>query len=152
MGLFDKNQNSHKYQMKSAGELKPENSNELDGTIKEKSEENYIEIVKNIVETSKEQLNAQRDNKKKLRKGFTIFFCCFISIQFVVLMLIVFFKGFCSNFTLNENVIMSLVASIFIETLGAIVIMIRFAFDSQQEITILETLNTVVENFQKFNR
>ena len=79
MGIINKNQKSPKYQVKDAVNLKSESSSELDGTIKEKSEENYIEIVKNIVETSKTQLNAQRDNKKKLRKGFTIFFCCFIS-------------------------------------------------------------------------
>lgn len=44
------------------------------------------------------------------------------------------------------------IVSAFVETLGVVAVMVRFAFDTKQEVEILSTLNGIVEHFQKYKR
>lgn len=115
------------------------------------SDKNYREIVQVIVDESKTQLQRTNQIKDGLRNSFFKFFRKFIVVEFFVLVLIIFLQAFCSSFYLSDSIILTYITSIFVETLGAIIFMIKFAFNSKQETTILQILNAVVENFQKFN-
>lgn len=133
--------------------LLPWNDNEdadsLDDLLKRDSENAYRVIAQQIVKISTEQLEKQNDSKNRLKKIFTRFFIIFISIQYFVLVALLFIKAFC-DVDLNEIVLTTYISSVFIETLGAILIMIKYAFDSEQEVNILEILNSVISNYQKF--
>ena len=54
--------------------------------------------------------------------------------------------------SVDSTVLTVLVSAMFVETLGAIIVMIRYCFDSSQEVKILEVLNGIVSNFQKFKK
>ena len=119
--------------------------------LEKKSEESYISIVKTIVYISKENLRELRKNKEKIRDEFVRYFKKLITTQIVILFIFILLKGFV-NFKIEDNVIIAFMTSIFVETLSCVVIMITFAFKSKEEVTIINTLNTVVETFQKFKK
>jgi len=43
-------------------------------------------------------------------------------------------------------------ASVFVETLGAIIVMVKYAFKTDEEVEIIKILNAVVKNYQKYKR
>lgn len=114
-----------------------------------KSVEAYIEIVKQVVNSSSTNLNNIDSNKKSLRKLLIVFFIILLSLQFLVLSVLMFVKGFCGFFDVSDTLLLTFMTSIFIETLGAIIIMIRYAFKSEEEVSIIKILNDVVRDYQK---
>lgn len=127
-------------------------SNEMDGEIERDSERSYSEVVSKVVEISNEQLDRQDANKQSIRKIFTRFFTVFIILQFVVLSALLMFRGFVPSFDVSDELVTTYIVSVFVETLGVVASMVVFAFDTKQEVKILETLNRVVENFQKYKK
>lgn len=87
-----------------------------------------------------------------LKDKFTKFFIWFISIQYIILVLFLLLTAFCRTFHLSDTIVISYITSVFVETLGAIIFMIKYAFDSSQEVKVLEILNGVVLNFKKFKK
>ncbi len=126
-------------------------ADDLDGKLAAESENTYMEIAKDIVSTSQMQLKDQNESKNTLKDKFTTFFIWFVCTQYLILTLLLFFKGFCEDFYLADGIIVTYISSVFVETLGAIVIMIKYAFDSNQEVKILQILNDVISNYKKFN-
>ena len=51
---------------------------------------------------------------------------------------------------LSDNVLTVYMTSVFVETLGAVVVMIKYAFKADEEVRIIDILNAVVKNFQKY--
>ena len=123
----------------------------LDASLKERSESAYIDIAKDIVKASANQLDAQNKSKNSLKKIFTIFFICFVSVQYVALTVLLFIRAFQEKSLLNDTVIMTYISSVFLETLGAVAFMIRYAFASDQETRVLAILNSIIERFKKFS-
>lgn len=118
--------------------------------LQAESERRYMKLVEKIVDSSDSQLKTQNENKSEMRKTFQKFFIRLLSFQMIALMLLLILSSACKNFNLSNNVIITFITSVFVETLGAIGIMIKFAFDSDQEVKILEILNGAIKNFQKF--
>ena len=123
----------------------------IDRELRKSSEDTYQTIASDIVDLSSDQLEEQNESKNKLKKIFTVFFICFLSAQYLVLISFLYIKSFYAKCGLTDTVIISYMTSVFVETLGAIAVMIKYAFDSNQEVNILEILNGVITNFQKFN-
>lgn len=112
------------------------------------SEKAYINTTDKIIDASVKQLNRQFHTKNKLKISFTTFFMWFISIQYVFMMCIFVGKAFFAP-DFPDNIILAYIGSVFVETLGAIIIMIKHAFDSNQEVRILDILNGAISKYQK---
>lgn len=125
-------------------------ADDIDSDLKRASEDTYREIAEDIVKISSAQMELQNKSKNDLKKTFTIFFMIFISIQYLILIIFMFIKMFAKSVELTDTVLISYITSVFVETIGAIIIMIKYAFDSKQEVEILKILNGVISNFQKF--
>ena len=80
------------------------------------------------------------------------FFSIFISVQFIALIVMLFLRGFIQAFDISDTLFTAYIVSVFVETLGIVAVMVKFAFDTKQEVEILSTLNGVIEHFQKFKR
>ena len=112
------------------------------------SEKAYINTTDKIIDASVKQLNRQFHTKNKLKISFTKFFMWFISIQYVFMICIFVGKAFFAP-DFPDNIILTYIGSVFVETLGAIIIMIKHAFDSNQEVRILDILNGAISKYQK---
>lgn len=129
-------------------------SSEIDrdiGRMQRESEANYNEIAHRIVDISNEQLSKQNKDKQSIRKFFMPFFSVFISVQFISLIIMLFLRGF-ETFYIPDELFTAYIVSVFVETLGIVAVMVKFAFDTKQEVEILSTLNSIIEHFQKFKR
>lgn len=126
----------------------------MDGSIKGKlekaSDEAYREITKEIVKVSSNQLFIQNQSKDKLKTSFTSFFKVLLSLQLAALFLIIVLNSVLDCFKLSDTVFITLVTSVFVETLGVVAVMVKYAYDSKQEVEILSILNAIVTNYQKY--
>lgn len=120
--------------------------------LQHESEIRYIKIVENIVDSSKQQLTNQHDNKTKSRKVFQIFFISLLCFQMFSVVALIALSALSNSFKISDNVIITFITSMFVETLGIVGIMIKFNFDNSQEIQILKILHGVISNFQKFHK
>lgn len=131
----------------------------IDGDITDKNgiaeivEKQYGRIAQIIVRATSDELKRQALDKKPLKTEFIKFFKIFLFVQYIVLSLMLFLIGFGGevNFILSHDVIVLYVSSVFLETLGALIIMINYAFNSRQEIKLIEILNNAISNYQKGN-
>ncbi|MBE6534810.1 MAG: hypothetical protein E7678_07610 [Ruminococcaceae bacterium] len=130
--------------------LLSDDASSIDNALKRNSEDTYKKIALQIVNTSSQQLKDQNTSKNNLKTIFTWFFIAFIAIQYLVLVSLLFIKAFVATLNLSDTVIIAYITSVFVETLGAVAVMIKYAFDSKQEVNILSILNGVISNYQKF--
>lgn len=134
----------------------PQSSKDSKGIIahhnsiaKLKSVEAYIAVVNQVVTASKNNLGEIQRHKQKLRKPLIWFFIILLSLQFLGLYALIMIKGFYLSFNISETLLITFMTSVFVETLGAIGIMIKYAFKDDEEVNIIKILNAVVEKFQK---
>lgn len=131
------------------------NDNDTEADVKklqEVSELRYITIVEDIVKLSSNQLVSQQEKKIGSRESFQKFFIWLLIGQMSALIILIIAKAIFKDFNLTDKVIITFITSIFVETLAVVGIMIKFNFDSSQEVQILKILNGVVEKFQKFGK
>lgn len=135
---------------------KPFNSAENVKNIVEaeiQSSESYHEVVSDIVSTAKEQLEASNGEKTGIRRKFLRFFVVMLILQFASVVAFLTLSATESvKFLISDSLMQIYVGSVFVETLGEVGIMIKFAFDSKDEVKIIELLTAVVNNYQKFHR
>lgn len=127
-----------------------DNGDVLDNDLLAKSEAAYIDIANTIVKSATDQLREQNSSKNTLKMIFTIFFVALVGVQYLALAVLLFIRTFQSEALLSDAVIIAYISSVFLETLGAVVIMIRYAFASDQETKVLQILNSIISSFQKF--
>lgn len=129
--------------------------NEIDSSVEIKnklldllhnSEQTYMDNVENIIGSSIEQLKMQNKFKRTIRLYFILFFSIFLSVEFIGLLIILFGNNY---FCISETIIIAYITSIFVETISVILLMVKFTFDSQQEIQSLQILNNAIEKIQK---
>ena len=120
----------------------------LNRSLLQKSEENYIEIVKGVVDFSKDKLNTISKQKDKMRQRLIDFCLQIVIVQLFILFLLLVCG---SNVGMSDKVIITFMTAVFVETLGAIIIMIRYAFKSDEEVSIIDILNAVVGRYQKYH-
>ena len=124
---------------------------EKEDSLQAQSEKEYSKVAKQIVGASVNQLITQNRSKTLLKKIFTIFFVVFISVQYAALIALFAGRIFLPEMNLSDEIIIAYMSSIFVETLGGIVLMIKYAFDSSQETKVLDILDGVIGNYQKFH-
>ena len=112
------------------------------------SEKAYINTTDKIVDAAVEQLDKQISTKRKLKVAFTRFFMGFIFVQYFFMILLFLIKAFlATNFP--ETVILAYITSVFVETLGAMIIMVTYSFTDKEEVSIISILSGVVSKYQK---
>lgn len=113
------------------------------------SDKDYRRITEKIIDKTCEQLNAHTTAKAPLRGKLSTFIICLLLFQFIVLVAVLFLNKVwdlqITDFILNVYII-----SVFVETLAGLIIMINFAFDSQQEVELIKILNAIITNFKKY--
>ena len=112
------------------------------------SERAYADITKRVTNASIQQLHRQFHSKNRLKISFSKFFMWFIAAQYFVLVALFAVKAFFS-IDFPNPIILTYMSSVFVETLGALVIMIIHAFDSKEEVQVLNILNGIFSSFQK---
>lgn len=116
-------------------------------SIKDKSEETYLDIVQDVVKSSKENLSKIHKEKLELRNRLINFCLQILTVQMIFLIL---FLVLSRRIQLSDNVLTVYMTAVFVETLGAVVVMIKYAFKADEEVRIIDILNAVVKNFQKY--
>lgn len=116
-------------------------------SIKDKSEEMYLDIVQDVVVFSKRKLNSMHDEKELLRSRLIDFSLQMLGIQITFLLIFLFFS---KSLEISDNVLSVYMTAVLVETLGAVIVMIKYAFKSDEEVKIIDILNAVVKNFQKY--
>lgn len=114
------------------------------------SEYVYNKLVSEIINLSKTNLSELRTDKRSLREFFESFFVRIVSAQFMILILLLFLNATHTEFNISDTVLVSFMSSVFVQTLGGIVIMITFAFKSDEEVKIIDILNTFIQTYQKY--
>ena len=114
------------------------------------SEKAYQDITNKIINETKQQLNANRDSKKTLRIVLCTFIIILLSLQFVFLIVLLILNN--HLIFASDSVVSAYVISVFAETLSGLIIMIKFAFQSKQDVELIKILNSIIEHFQKYNR
>ena len=121
---------------------------DLDKDLDTASEQFYNETASKIIDQSIIQLNGQNDTKNKLRTGFSCFFKIFLSIQYAVLVVILVLQAV-NILKLPTEIIITYISSVFVETLGGLIYMVKFAFEVSQEKEIVQILNNFLKDFKK---
>ena len=125
----------------------------IDSEVKQNridSDRDYRGITKGIIKITKDLLDEYSKSKKPLRKYLMFFVMGLLGVQLVVLALILFLN---SKFSLqiSDFVINVYIVSLFVETLAGLMVMIRFSFDSTQEVYLIKILHSIIRNFKKFD-
>ena len=119
--------------------------------IESDSDKGYQKIAERVVTISEDYLKKQDDRKKPLQESFNKFFTKLLGMQYIVMIGLFLLNSFsCIPFTISESLLMTYIVSVFVETLGAISVMLAFAFTSKEESNIVEVLNAVISNHQKY--
>ena len=122
---------------------------EIETKLISRSEEAYQEITNRIIDETKQQLNANRDAKKNLRIALCYFVMGLLAVQFIFLMVALILNK--HLIFISDDVISTYIVSVFAETLVGLIIMVSFAFKSNQEVELIKILNLIVSHFQKYN-
>ena len=94
-----------------------------------------------------------RANFESLRNNFALYFEKILWWQMFWLCIFILFDSFVGiPFEISDEVLNTFMVSVFVETLGAIVVMIAFAFSSNEESKIVEVLTGIVQSFQKYKK
>lgn len=110
----------------------------------------YRNIAKSIVDISNDQLDKQNKSKIYLKESFEAFFKRLLSFQLIAIFALLMVKGFYRNFNITDNVLIAIISSVFVESLGIVAVMVKYAFNSEQEVKILEILEELIKNYQKY--
>lgn len=118
------------------------------------SEASYNIIAHKIVKIAEDQLKSQNGSKITLKDNLSVFFKDFLMLQFIVLSFLLFSEMICNIVwpnvdAISDQIILTFITSVFVETLGGIILMVVYAFNSSDEIRITEMLTAVIKTFQK---
>lgn len=122
--------------------------NNLDEKIEKTLNEKYHRLLEKIVNKSFEVLNDNGKEFKTNRLTFSIFFLIFLPVQFIFIITLIILNG-CDVLKLSDVVITTMIASLFVETLGVVTIMVRYVFNSESEIEIINAIQKVAEHYKK---
>lgn len=141
------------------GEILPQSfdTGAMDHKLKEdaknaevESDIEYRKIAKSIVDISNDQLGKQNKSKIDLKESFETFFKWLLSLQLIAIFALLIIKGFFKDFNITDSVLIAVISSVFVESLGIVAVMVKYAFDSEQEVKILEILKELIKNYQKY--
>lgn len=131
-----------------------ENVDEVDSELASQdviSDNTYQLTAKMIVNASIEQLNTQNTTKNDIRRALLNAFLWLLFLQLLLITVLVVLSSWLPSFVVDKSVLISIITSVFVETLGVIAIMVKYAFDSTQEVKIIDILHSYISNFKIFN-
>lgn len=137
----------------SVGKSNTGTTQNIDATVQAsalESDRAYRKITEDIIKETSEQLDEQNKAKKPLRLALLIFIISLLSVQFFALVAILFLNQRW-GLEVTDFVINVYIVSLFVETLAGLLIMIRFAFNTDQENELIKILNSIIQNFKKYN-
>lgn len=144
--------NNNKFSTIDSNKIKKEISkvetHNMDKQIEKTLDERYHELLEKIVNESFDTLEKNSNESKEQRDIFRNFFLCFLAIQFGMIAVLVILKG-ANVLELSDLIITTMIASFFVETLGVVAIMVRFVFNSKQEIEIIKAIQQIAEHYKK---
>ena len=113
------------------------------------SDRDYRRITEKIIDETCVQLTQHTGAKEPLRTKLSSFIITILSVQFAVLVAILFLNRQW-NLQISDFILNVYIVSVFVETLAGLIIMINFAFNSQQEVELIKILNAIIINFKKY--
>ena len=116
-----------------------------------RSDENYNTTVNRIIGIADIYLPNHQKSKGKIRMIFMILFSALLILQLLATILFIWLSAVSDNgFNVNPTIMTTFIVSIFVETLSIVGIMIKFAFEAKDEVTIIKLLSDIVKNYKKF--
>ena len=114
------------------------------------SDQGYHMIAERIISVSQKHLYEQQRDKTVLRSLFAKVFCALLVVEYVVLVLLIILDGATMiPVEISDNILQLYIASVFVQTLTTMGVMIAFAFVSKEETRIVGLLNQIIQNYQK---
>lgn len=114
------------------------------------SDRGYHMVADRIISASQRHLSEQQRDKTALRKLFATVFCALLAAEYLVLVVLIILDGATKiPIQISENILQLYVASVFVQTLTTMGVMIAFAFVSKEETRIVGLLNQIIQNYQK---
>ena len=114
-------------------------------------EKEYAKLVNRVIDISDDHLKTQNTTKSDLRSFFTNFFVAFLFVQYIALVVLLVLNATLEGFNISDNIFLTYITSVFVETLGVIIIMVTFAYGNKTESSILDVLKTIVGEYKKFD-
>jgi len=123
----------------------------LDYDVENRFDENkgYLKLHQNIVKHSFRILYNTINNKCKTKAQLKWYFIGFLSIQFIAILIIILKND--KIFRLSDEIIITLIISVFVETLAVVGFMVKFYFISEEEIEYIKTIQKVAEKYKRKN-
>lgn len=114
------------------------------------SDRGYHMIADRIISASQKHLAEQQRDKTALRKLFATVFCALLVVEYLVLVLLILLDGAAGiPVEISDSILQLYVASVFVQTITTMGVMIAFAFVSKEETRIVGLLNQIIQNYQK---
>ena len=115
------------------------------------SNRGYQLMADRIITVSQNHLANQQHDKVVLRKKFANLFSVLLFMEYGFLVLFILLDAVSSiPVEIPESILQLFTASVFLQTLATIGVMIAFAFVSKEETRIVSLLNQIIQNYQKF--
>lgn len=112
-----------------------------------KQEINKQDALDDFLGPPKKLLEDKENEKTFLRTAFFWFFVVLLFFQFVsVVVFIILDATEAIPFKINSTILTVYITSVFVETLGAIILMIQYAFRSEDEIKIVQAFIELAKN------
>lgn len=107
-------------------------------------------IADRIVNVFQRHLSEQHRGKTALRRLFAKVFCALLVVEYAVLVLLIILDGATKiPVEISDNILQHYIASVFVQTLTTMGVMIVFAFASKEETRIVGLFNQIIKNYQK---
>lgn len=114
------------------------------------SDRGYHMIAERVISASQRHLSEQQRDKTALRKLFAKVFSALLIAEYLVLVLLIILDGATKiPVVISDNILQLYIASVFVQTLTTMGVMIAFAFVSKEETRIVGLLNQIIQNYQK---
>lgn len=114
------------------------------------SDRGYHMIADRIISASQKHLSEQQRDKTALRRLFAKVFSALLVVEYAVLVLLIILDGATKiPVEISDNILQLYIASVFVQTLTTMGVMIAFAFVSKEETRIVGLLNQIIQNYQK---
>lgn len=113
------------------------------------SDRAYRKITEDIISITSRQLEEHNNDKKPLRRDLLDFVKGLLAAQFGALVVFILANN-ALELEISDEVIRTYIVSVFVETLAGLIIMIKYAFDSTQEVKLIAILSEIIRHFKKY--
>lgn len=107
----------------------------------------YQDLLEKIIDKSFDALKAISKSKTHHRIIFRNYFLKFLILQFIIISVIIIACGF-GVLKLSDLILTTMIGSLFVETLGVVIIMVKYIFSPKDELGIIEAIKNVAQNYK----